>query len=310
MSFQCQSPHMMKDEQVIPCGKCEGCFSRRTAHWQFRLMQEEKHSVNAYFITLTYDTMHVPMTHDGLFTLNRKDVPAFIKRVRSFTHYTNKLIRQGKKPKVDDNWITDLPPLKYYAVGEYGGKFKRPHYHLIVFNVNLDAVVHSWDLGRIHVGSVTGASVGYTLKYISKRTYEGYFEGDSRTPTFSQQSKGLGLAYLTEAIKNYHQDPQHYYLTLEGGMRLPMARYYRDKLFTQEEYKALLEELKRAPMPSITEESYYEACYQNWVLQQANFKNRKPLKPLDVCLTIERKKRIPQKRQKNIIRRSQSLTNQ
>ena len=28
-------------------------------------------------------------------------------------------------------------PLKYYAVGEYGGQTKRPHYHIVIFNADL-----------------------------------------------------------------------------------------------------------------------------------------------------------------------------
>ena len=64
-----------------------------------------------------------------------------------------------------------MPVIKYYAVGEYGGQFKRPHYHLIMFNVQIDAILNAWQLGTVHIGYVSGSSVGYTLKYIRKRSY-------------------------------------------------------------------------------------------------------------------------------------------
>lgn len=101
-------------------------------------------------------------------------------------------------------------PLKYYAVGEYGGKTYRPHYHIILFNSAIELMVdktdllrlqatsfdgHSevkciqWDKGHMTVGRCTPASVGYTLKYISKQKKIPEYKGDDRLPEFSLMSK-------------------------------------------------------------------------------------------------------------------------
>lgn len=124
-------------------------------------------------------------------TLNKKDIQDFIKR-----------LRQWQK--------NDASSIKYYAVGEYGGQTLRPHYHIIIFNADINFIEKSWSIctnkklktfskiGNIHYGSLTEASVGYTLKYISKAKQIPLHSNDDRVPEFSLMSKGLGINYLTE----------------------------------------------------------------------------------------------------------------
>lgn len=161
----------MKNETIpVPCGKCADCLKRRVSGWSFRLMNEEKKSSSAFFLTLTYDTKHVDITKNGFMTLNKKHMQDFMKRLRK---------RNQEK-------------LKYFLVGEYGGKTKRPHYHLILFNAVLDTVQPAWELGSVHYGLVTGASVGYTLKYMMKPSKIPMHKNDDRLKEFSLMSKGLG----------------------------------------------------------------------------------------------------------------------
>lgn len=312
--YQCKGMYKLNEETSVGCGKCDSCRALQTAHWQFRLMQEEKQSVNACFVTLTYDTKHLPFTPSGFPTLDKKAVPAFVKRVRSFTLRTDKQIKKfnagesSKRPKVQNDWQTDLPSIKYYAVGEYGHKFKRPHYHLIMYNVHADAILNAWQLGQVHIGTVTGASIGYCLKYIRKRTWEGHFEGDDRQVIFTLQSKNLGVGYLTDAVRNYHQSPDNYHLTLEGKI-IPMSRYYRDKLYTDQDKEYILDELnaKRVKhLKNITEETYYEKAFEAWAVGHATF--NKPSIPNDLCgiiSTSARRKVKPVKRHTAKVKPSQ-----
>lgn len=173
----CETPftvrHKTKGMSIpVPCGRCPKCVSRRTSAWSFRLMQEEKVSDSALFITLTYDTDHVPFSKNGFMDLSRRDVQLFFKRLRK--HH------KGDRCK----------SIKYYAVGEYGGKTRRPHYHLILFNAKIESVQLAWNLGHVHYGQVTGASVGYTMKYIAK-PWRAMHCNDDRTPQFALMSKGL-----------------------------------------------------------------------------------------------------------------------
>lgn len=158
-------------ETDVPCGRCPECTQRRASGWSFRLMNELKRVSSAYFITLTYATTHVPITKKGFLSLRKKDVQLFIKRLRKL------------HPKSHDT-------IKYYAAGEYGGKTKRPHYHIILFNSKLELIGKAWKMGDIHYGmDVNEASVGYTLKYISKPSRIPEHKNDDRLPEFALMSK-------------------------------------------------------------------------------------------------------------------------
>jgi len=199
----------------VPCGRCAPCKLRRVNSWVFRLEQQQRISSSAHFVTLTYCGQSVPMTSNGFMTLQKYDLQKFFKRLRKLT--SNQL--------------------KYYAVGEYGTKNKRPHYHAIIFNCpHPDLFDQAWsvygsDIGAVHVGQVTSDSMAYTMKYIDKaKSYK--HARDDRAPEFSIMSQGLGQNYLSDDIKKYHQaDPSRMYLTKPDGHKIAMPKYYRKQIY-------------------------------------------------------------------------------
>ncbi|AXH76671.1 MAG: replication initiator protein [Microviridae sp.] len=204
---------------TVPCGRCPNCFYNKIAGWTFRLLEEERHSISSQFITLTYDTNHLVCTPYGKASLTKYDLQNFFKRLRK-----NKCNR-GRN-------------IKYYAVGEYGSQTKRPHYHAIIFNAHIDSFQSAWTLdkqliGDIHYGDVSHASIGYTLKYLNKKSTIGLIGDDDRHPQFSLSSNGLGLSYLSQNILSYHMADLYNrnYLTLPGGQKCPMPRYYYEKIY-------------------------------------------------------------------------------
>lgn len=197
---ECLTPITLKDLGVtVPCSKCPTCLSRRASAWSFRLMQQAKVSDSAQFITLTYDTSTVPITSNGFMSLAKRDVQLFFKRLR---------FAQGVSGKT----------IKYYTAGEYGGKTKRPHYHSIIFNAKIELIQEAWQKGNVHYGEVTEASVGYSLKYISKKGMIPEHKNDDRVPEFALMSKGLGKNYLTDAMVRWHtaDAENRMYLNLDG----------------------------------------------------------------------------------------------
>lgn len=227
--MQCVNPFMLKEgENFIPCpcGKCLPCLKRRVSGWSFRLRQQDKVAEKSMFITLTYDTKYVPITNKGFMTLCKRDVQLFLKRLRK---------------------AHNGPAIKYYSVGEYGGKTMRPHYHLIIFNCNETEVSNAWRLGEIHFGTVSGASVGYVLKYMVKPSKIPLHKNDDRTPEFSHMSKGLGMNYLTPAMRKYHMDDLvgRTCIIMEDGVKISMPRYYKEKLYSKSD-KAIIQEYHEA----------------------------------------------------------------
>lgn len=221
--------HEDRGGHPVPCGKCYNCKRRRVSAWSVRLMEEFKNSQTGYFITLTYDTKYVPITPKGFMSLEKKHLQSFFKRLRQ--------------------WHNNADTIKYYAVGEYGGKTFRPHYHIILFNANIEHIEKSWSecvnkklalhrpLGSVHHGTLTEASVGYTLKYICKAKRIPLHQNDDRIPEFSLMSKGLGISYLTEQKILWHLNDNNnrVYIPLHDGKKAPMPRYYKDKIYSQEQ---------------------------------------------------------------------------
>lgn len=188
---------------------------RTVSQWAFRLRQQEKISDSALFLTLTYSTEFVPITENGFLTLKLEDVQKFFKRLRK------------RHPRGHN--------LYYFAVGEYGTQRKRPHYHIILFNCDSQHIGPSWPLGDYHIGDVSGASIAYTLKYMMKEPSKKHVR-DDRKPEFRVMSKGLGVNYLTPAMVRYHrQNDEKLYSTIEDGIKVPLARYYRNKIWSESE---------------------------------------------------------------------------
>lgn len=110
----------------IPCGKCLGCRLDHASHWATRIYMEAKTWKKNCFVTLTYNNPHLPITKDGLMTLQKKDLQDFLKRLR----YYEKGYEEWEHPIKGEI----ERPIRYFACGEYGPKTGRPHYHMAIFN--------------------------------------------------------------------------------------------------------------------------------------------------------------------------------
>lgn len=194
----CETPFIKNDtNQQLPCGKCPNCLARRTSGWSFRLMQEEKECDTAYFITLTYDTTHVPITKNGFMDLYPRHLQLFFKSLRKST-----LKKWRETIELEPPNTRPQKPIRYFAVGEYGGRTMRPHYHIIIFNASPELITENWINGQCHFGQVTNASVGYTLKYMTKKGKIPIHKNDDRQREFSRMSKRLGASYLKKKISS------------------------------------------------------------------------------------------------------------
>lgn len=190
---------------IVPCGKCLACLTNRRNDWSFRLMQEYKVAKSAAFITLTYSPKFVPDTG-----VSKPHFQKFMKRLRK---------KSGKK-------------LRYYAVGEYGTKTNRPHYHAIIFNYegNEKFLQSVWPYGIVHIGKVSEASVRYTTKYVIQRIQWPKNSQMARPFSLMSRSYGLGLNYLTDEMVQWHRSNKANH-TLQYGIKGRLPRYYKDKIW-------------------------------------------------------------------------------
>nr|WAE43371.1 MAG: replication initiator protein [Microviridae sp.] len=199
----CTNPLIIQ-RMVVPCGQCRECRIARSKEWAIRILHEINYFEKKCFITLTYDDDHLP--HHG--SLDKAEFTLFLKRLRK---------------------AVDVK-VKYFACGEYGEEFNRPHYHAIILGLDVcdsDDIDNSWGMGLVNIGSVTFGSVRYVADYLQKKweIVKGHFF-DTRELPFQLQSQGLGKRY---AVANKNQMIQNKKITLNGEM-MPIPRYYRKVL--------------------------------------------------------------------------------
>lgn len=239
-------------------------------------MKEQQRSYSAYFLTLSYDNENIPITQKKFMSLKKRDTQLFWKRYRK---------AHGKRA-----------PIRYFLCGEYGSKTDRPHYHAIVFNVDLKIFLGEkqannataypdlflnghhhfnnsmWTHGWVSIGQVTEASVGYCLKYMMKTGRFPKFKGDDRTPEFQCMSKGIGSGYLTEAMHKWHHDDllNRMYCAILDGKKIAMPRYYKNKVYTDEQRKTIGNHVKSTvQIKDLTGKQEYE-LYSYSVRQVGN----------------------------------------
>lgn len=192
-------PWPVVDSVLVPCGKCPACRENRRNLWCTRMRAELFARDRATFVTLTYDEENVPRY------LQKPDLQNFFRRLRN----------------VPRDYDIPLPKISYFACGEYGKKKHRPHYHAVVFGVDMLSLdwqpeLVSWKdghpvycsrlLGKVWtygynvVGSVTNDSIRYVAKYVAKDVAE-----SCAVPEFYLASIGLGRSMFVEATRRGRQ---------------------------------------------------------------------------------------------------------
>lgn len=240
----CRTPYVVRNKftresEAVPCGRCPDCVKSRISQWCFRLQQEDKVARSSQFITLTYDTKHVPISRKhGVMCFSKRDLQLFWKKLRK-EHF-------GFCDVASRDSVPDGGGIKYYVVAEYGDKCGRPHYHALLFNASIDKIQPAWDLGEVHYGQVSGASIGYTLKYMMKHAPRIKKSDAGAMAEFAMMSKGIGQSYLCGDNVAWHLSDwkNRAYLNIGDGKKCAMPRYYRERLYTEYERKAIAMEHK------------------------------------------------------------------
>lgn len=195
----------------VPCGSCGNCLQNKRKEWSYRLSKENRYRISSHFLTLTYHDLSLPWADDQYGNtypvLCKEDFQKFMKRLR----------------KKNAQFTEDK--IKYYAVGEYGTQTHRPHYHAIVFDMDIKVIPFLsdiWKIGFIKVGTVTMDSIDYVTKYVVTRNEQKHY----LVPPFALISKGIGLDHYHKN-KSYYDRAQK--IRNQRGYKQVVPKYYRDK---------------------------------------------------------------------------------
>lgn len=97
-----------------------------------------------------------------------------------------------------------------------------------------------WKYGHIYTGwNCTEATTTYTMKYLTKKDYKNNYQGKILV------SPGLGRTYITSTTKRMHKNGNNYYTNI-SGFKTALCRYYKTKIWSEEElHDKFIEELEQ-----------------------------------------------------------------
>jgi len=234
-------------DQMLPCGLCNGCrldYGNEYAQRMYHELEETPGNLGL-FITLTYAQRYLPPGGN----LKFEHMTLFLKRLRSKLKYNAQ--KQGLPE----------PKIRYFYCGEYGGSNSRPHFHIILFGLELppgDDFDHKqskkghqthrsrllesvWQMGMSDVGKVTFESCKYVAMYMHKDKGSDYSNKKFKTyrntnlvtgeqtlkvkpQTRASNKPGIGRSWIEKyCVETF----QHGFVIIEGQKYKP-ARYYRE----------------------------------------------------------------------------------
>lgn len=196
-------------------------------------MNELQDHNGSLFITLTYNDKNLPKNK----SLCPQHLTNFFKRLRK--SYSK--------------------PLRHYSCGEYGDSTARPHYHAIIFGLELKDLEYythnngnnlynssymdkTWSHGTVIIGNVTFESCAYVARYILKKvtgkdSWQSYAQLDKETGEITNEREkeftrmsnrpGIGSKWYSQYKSDIWNNDGTLYI--RGGIPTKPPRFYEDK---------------------------------------------------------------------------------
>lgn len=209
-----------KTGKTTPCGKCIGCRQDEMKLWTKRTETEAKKGRNT-FLTLTYDTEHLHYKDNQILaSLDKEGLKAWLNNLKTQIRQM-KTLPEGCRKK-----------FAYYAIGEYGGIFKRPHYHILILGLDWHDFKKfyqkTWHNGNIESKPIATAQIKYVLNYsmknINGKMAMEIYDNRGVERTFRLVSKGYGADYIKSKAEELNRTG---YIT-EGGRKCNVPTYYKN----------------------------------------------------------------------------------
>lgn len=220
-----------------PCLQCLACRINARRIWTGRLMLEAQCHEHSFFSTFTYKKE----PSDG--SVHKEHISAAFHRLRKAAAGCGRRVR-------------------FFAVGEYGDRFFRPHYHAAVFGLSrgdAQLISEAWsglrdplfgsEPGFCTHGDLTPASAGYIAGYVTKKltakaSTVALAKLGGRLPEFAVMSRrpGIGLLFIQALVEGLNTSEGALFIARTGdvpvsvsvgGRLLPLGRTVRDHLRLQ-----------------------------------------------------------------------------
>ena len=218
----------------VPCGHCKACLLKKSSRYTTMSRLESSLHKFTYFVTLTYSNQYVPKAHiltsehgydlvdyetgeilandlqlteEYIFKLqnklsseyipylNKYDLQLFLKRLRKYYGQIK---------------------IRFHAVGEYGPRHFRPHYHLLfwfedeVYHSELPKVIsEKWLFGRVDCQLAEGDSSKYVSGYANSFSFVPSVLKQSSLSPFCIHSQRLGFKALAASMPQIYELPSN-----------------------------------------------------------------------------------------------------
>ena len=212
---------------AFPCRKCLPCRINIGREKAIRAVHESMMHKDSIFLTMTYNEESLKSPR-----LNYLDFQLFMKRL--LEDVNKNIIHKENRIKIP-----------FMVTGEYGDKFKRPHWHALLFNLTVPDREHlrSTDMGEhvykseyiqklwqnqgnIEFGSVTMDSASYVARYAAKKLIHGKDQDHDYHPVHKTSSRhAIGKSWIE---KNWQETFRDGYIVLPNGEKTAIPRFYND----------------------------------------------------------------------------------
>lgn len=218
----------------IGCGWCEECRKELANEWRIRLTEETKQNDNLIGVTLSFSPESINKLESEIHEKAYKGIEGNDTDVNLLASYAVRMWSERWRKR-----FKRAP--KHWLITELGEQSsERIHLHGLVWNetgLEIDkfkeAIEKSWGNGNIRFSDYWGLqTINYFLGYVTKLDphHKGY-----KQRIFT--SKKMGIGYLADAkrIHKFRGEKTVKYYKATNGCKLKLPKYYKQKLWTEEE---------------------------------------------------------------------------
>lgn len=222
--------------------------------WATRCVLEASQWEYNWFITFTYDDDHLPKAEEmqddkGNIYTDNGFWNGYLEP-RHMTLFLKTLRERWKRWYDHDN-------IRFYYCGEYGDRFKRPHYHALMFNLPIEQqdlifykktrdgnilykcpkIEELWGKGYVVVAQLNWSTAAYTARYVMKKITgeesSEYYAKRGQTQEFVRMSRMPGIArqfYEDHKDEIYKTDEIILKVTGQKPGKIKVPSYY-DRIY-------------------------------------------------------------------------------
>lgn len=215
-------------ELFAPCRKCAKCLQFRQMKWRERIKRECAQAPRTWFVTLTFDEVAMA----GIYMMAHELDPdkPYEARVERSAYFVVqrflKRLRTGGTRFYEDNHrkrvqYVDAPKcnLRYWAVFERGDETDRPHFHLLIHEVDKPityrVIASAWhyisDASLVRSSSGIGSYVSkYLTKSLTARARASLDYGQRDVNVFSGEFEGVSPSFVQGRALNEQEKKRRF----------------------------------------------------------------------------------------------------